>query len=125
MENTIYDKKNGLWYERQGDYFLPCLELPKQEERSIGVWGRRLLRYLKEYRMVTYTNLLTSGKLNSYLADIEEQAEKMFPRLIKEMAEKQGLTETLKAEQPMEWVEKMGNIQSCAREVVDGELIFV
>ena len=101
MDKYIYDEKNGLWYELQGDYYLPCLKLPKEESRHIGVWGQRHLRYLKQHRKVLYSELLKSGKLNDYLADINEQAEDMFSRLVKQLAEKEGLTEALKAENQM------------------------
>ena len=88
MENYIYNGNNGLWYELQGDYYIPCLELPaEKEERHIGVWGQRHLRYIRQHKKVFYTNLLTSGKLNSYLADLDKQAEDMFSRLVKQMAE--------------------------------------
>ena len=95
MDKYIYDEKNGLWYELQGDYYLPCLKLPKEESRHIGVWGQRHLRYLKQHRKVLYSELLISGKLNDYLADLNEQAEEMFSRLVKQLAEKEGLTEAL------------------------------
>ena len=85
MDKYIYDEKNGLWYELQGDYYLPCLKLPEEESARIGVWGQRHLRYLKQYHKVRYHNLLTSGKLNSYLADIDRQAEEMFSRLVKQL----------------------------------------
>ena len=107
MDKYIYDEKNGLWYELQGDYYLPCLKLPKEESRHIGVWGQRHLRYLKQHRKVLYSELLISGKLNDYLADLNEQAEAMFSRLVKQLAEKEGLTEALKAENHMLWVQKM------------------
>ena len=107
MDKYIYDEKNGLWYELQGDYYLPCLKLPKEESRHIGVWGQRHLRYLKQHRKVLYSELLISGKLNDYLADLNEQAEEMFSRLVKQLAEKEGLTEALKAENQMLWVQKM------------------
>lgn len=125
MDKYIYDENNGLWYELQGEYYLPCLTLPPKEEKPIGIWGQRHKRYLKEYHKVTYTNLLTSGKLNSYLADVDRQAEKMYLQLIKEMAKRQEVTEQFKAEQPMEWIGKMGNIQACARGVVNREVIFI
>lgn len=125
MDKYIYDENNGLWYELQGDYYIPCLTLPTEKERPIGIWGQRHKRYLKEYHKVTYTNLLTSGKLNSYLADVDRQAEKMYLRLIKEMAKRQEVTEQFNAEQPMEWIGKMGNIQACARGVVNREVIFI
>lgn len=107
MDKYIYNEKNGLWYELQGDYDLPCLKLPEERTAYIGVWGQRHLRYLKQYHKVRYYILLTSGKLNSYLADIDRQAEEMFPRLVKELAEKEGVTEAIKAENQMLWVQKM------------------
>ena len=107
MDKYIYDEKNGLWYELQGDYYLPCLKLPKEESRHIGIWGQRHLRYLKQHRKGLYSELLTSDKLNDYLADIDRQAEEMFPRLVKQLAEKEGVTEALKAENLMLWVQKM------------------
>ena len=107
MEKYIYNEKNGLWYELQGDYYLPCLKLPKEESRHIGVWGQRHLRYLKQHRKGLYSELLISGKLNDYLADIDRQAEELFSRLVKQLAEKEGVTEALKAENQMLWVQKM------------------
>ena len=107
MDKYIYDEKNGLWYELQGDYYLPCLKLPEERTAHIGIWGQRHLRYLKQHRKGLYSELLTSGKLNDYLADINEQAEEMFPRLVKQLAEKEGVTEALKAENQMLWVQKM------------------
>ena len=124
MDKYIYDEKNGLWYELQGDYYLPCLKLPKEESRHIGVWGQRHLRYLKQHRKVLYSELLISGKLNDYLADFNEQAEAMFSRLVKQLAEKEGLTEALKAENQMLWVQKMNNIHNAAMEVVSNDLIY-
>ena len=124
MDKYIYDEKNGLWYELQGDYYLPCLKLPKEESRHIGVWGQRHLRYLKQHRKVLYSELLISGKLNDYLADLNEQAEEMFSRLVKQLAEKEGLTEVLKAESQMLWVQKMNNIHNAAMEVVSNDLIY-
>lgn len=124
MDKYIYDEKNGLWYELQGDYYLPCLKLPKEESRHIGVWGQRHLRYLKQHRKVLYSELLISGKLNDYLADLNEQAEAMFSRLVKQLAEKEGLTEALKAENQMLWVQRMNNIRSAAMEIVSSELIY-
>lgn len=96
MDKYIYNEKNGLWYELQGDYDLPCLKLPEERTAYIGVWGQRHLRYLKQYHKVRYYNLLTSGKLNSYRADIDRQAEEMFPRLVKQLSEKEGVTEASK-----------------------------
>ena len=124
MDKYIYDEKNGLWYELQGDYYLPCLKLPKEESRHIGVWGQRHLRYLKQNRKVLYSELLISGKLNDYLADLNEQAEAMFSRLVKQLAEKEGLTEALKAENQLLWVQRMNNIRSAAMEIVSSELIY-
>ena len=98
MDKYIYDESNGLWYELQGEYYLPCLTLPPEEEKPIGIWGQRHLRYLKEYHRITYTNLLTSGRLNAYLAEVDERAKDMFFRLVKGLAEKENVTEELKAE---------------------------
>ena len=125
MEKYIYNEHNGLWYELQGDYYLPCLKLPEEPEVYIGIWGQRHRRYLKEHRRATYAMLLTSGKLNSYLADIDRQAEEMFSQLVKQMTEAEGVTETLKANDPMEWVGRMNNIRSRVMEVVNAELIYV
>ena len=124
MDKYIYDEKNGLWYELQGDYYLPCLKLPKEESRHIGVWGQRHLRYLKQHRKVLYSELLISGKLNDYLADLNEQAEAMFSRLVKQLFEKEGVTEALKAENQMLWVQRMNNIRSAAMEIVSSDLIY-
>ena len=123
MEKTIFEKMGGT-YTQIGDYLLPDLKLPEKETQPIGIWGQRHLRYLKEYRRVFYFNLLTSGKLNSYLADIDEQAEDMFLRVVKQLAAKEGVTEKIKAENQMLWAQKMGNIQNQAREIVNAELIF-
>ena len=124
MQNRIYDEKNGLWYEKQGDYYLPCLELPEQETKPVGIWGQRHLRYIKEHKRTLYANLLTSCKLNSYLADIDEQAENMFSRLVKEYADRQGVTEQLKAENQMLWVQRMNSIRNRATEIVNADLIY-
>lgn len=124
MEKYIYDEKNGLWYEHQGDYYIPCLKLPDEKQQTVGLWGQRHLRYIKQHRKVLYTNLLTSGKLNGYLVDIDKQAEEMFSRLVKQMAEREGVTEALKAENQMEWVGWMNNIRSRATEIVNNDLIF-
>ena len=125
MEKYIYNEQNGLWYELWGDYYIPCLELPtEKEERHIGVWGQRHLRYLKQHRKVLYTNLLTSGKLNSYLVDIDEQAEDTFLRLVKQIAEREGLTEQLKAENSMLWVQTMNSIRNRAMDIVNEEIIY-
>lgn len=124
MAKTIFEEMGGT-YVRQGDYDLPCLSLPTEKEnKSIGVWGQRHLRYLKQHRKALYTNLLTSGKLNSYLTDIDEQAEAMFLRLVKQMAEREGVSEQLKTENQIEWVRAMNSIQHRVTEIVNAELIF-
>ena len=124
MEKVIYDEKNGLWYELQGDYYIPCLKLPEEEQQPIGIWGQRHLRYIKQNRKVLYLNLLTSGKLNGYLADLNKQAEEMFSLLVKQMAERDGVTEQLKAENQLKWVARMNNIRSRATESVNDAIIF-
>lgn len=124
MEKTIFEQMGGT-YEQQGDYLIPCLKLPaEKEERYIGVWGQRHLRYLKEYRRITCANLLTSGKLNTYLADIDKQAQERFERLVEDMKLAQGITEQLKAENALEWVGRMNNIRACAMEIVNEEIIY-
>lgn len=111
MAKTIFEEMGGT-YVRQGDYFIPCLTLPAEKENQpIGVWGQRNKRYLREHKRAIYTILLTSGKLNSYLADIDERAEEMFSRLVKQMAEREGVTEQLKAGNQLEWVQKMDHSQ--------------
>ena len=124
MKKTVFEEMGGT-YVRHGEYLIPCLTLPEEEQRFIGVWGQRHVRYLKGHKKTVYIMLLTSGKLNSYLADIEEQAQERFERIVEQMKQAQGITEQLKAENQMEWVERMNNIQSCAREIVDAELIFI
>lgn len=114
----------GSTYTLQGDYYLPNLTLPIEENKPIGIWGQRHLRYLKQHRKVLYTNLLTSGELRSYLADIDEQAETMFFRLVEQMARRNGVTESLKAIDQMAWVQKMNNIRNAAQEIVYAELIY-
>lgn len=104
MDKYIYDEKNGLWYELQGDYYLPCLKLPEKVEVHIGVWGQHHRRYLKEHRKTAYTRLLTSGKLNSYLNDIDQQAKKLFSQLVSQMTAAEGVTEAFKAADQMEWI---------------------
>lgn len=106
MDKYTYNENNGLWYELQGEYYLPCLTLPSEEEKPIGIWGQRHRRYLKKHKKTIYTTLLTSGKLNSHLADIDGQAEEMFFRFIKQMAESEDITEKLKAENQIQWVGK-------------------
>ena len=125
MDKYIYDESNGLWYELQGDYYIPCLALTTEKEhKPIGLWGQRHLRYLKEYHKATYTTLLTSGRLNAYLADIEKQAQKRMETLIKQMKLAQGITEQLKAENPMLWVGRMNEIQARAKEIINTEIIY-
>ena len=124
MAKTIFEEMGGT-YVRQGDYALPCLSLHTEKgNKPIGVWVQRHLRYLKQHRKVLYTNLLTSGKLNSYLADIDKQAEDMFLRLVEQIANREGVTEQLKAENQIEWVGRMNNIRSRAMEIVNAELIY-
>ncbi len=125
MDKYIYDENNGLWYELNGDYYLPCLTLPAEEEKPISIWGQRHKRYLQEHKRVFYTTLLTSGKLNSYLADIDEQAQERFERLIANMKQARGITEQLKADNALEWVGRLNNIQACAREIVEKEIIYI
>ena len=124
MKQHFTDEKTGISYTLQGDYYLPDLKLPTEEQQPIGVWGQRHLRYIKQHRKAFYTNLLTSGKLNSYLADIDRQSEEMFSRLVKHMAEREGLTEQLKADNQMAWVGRMNNIRSRAMEIINEELIY-
>ena len=123
MAKTIFEEMGGT-YIRVRDYFLPDLELPEKETQPIGIWGQRHMRYLKECRRVVNFNLLTSGKLNSYLADIDEQAENMFLRLVKQMADREGVTEELKANNQLEWVQKMNSIQNRITEIVNAEVIY-
>ena len=124
MEKYIYDEKSGLWYELQGDYYIPCLTVPAQEERPIGIWGRRHLQYIKKEREALYTELLTRGRLNTYLADINEQATGQMLLLMKQMAEREGGTEQLKAQDQMLWVQRMNNIRDRAMEIVNHDLIY-
>mgnify|MGYP000407074258 CR=1 FL=1 len=121
---SIFEQFGGT-YTLQGDYRLPNLTLPTEEERPIGVWGQRRLRYLKQHRKVMYYNLLTSGKLHSHLADVEEEAQSLFSRLVKEHAEKEGISEQLKTADQMAWVRQMNNIHSRATEIVNADVIFI
>lgn len=123
MAKSLFEEMGGK-YERQGDYLIPCLTLPAEEEQPIGIWGERHLHYLKEYRKGTYINLLTSGRLNAYLAEIDKQAQERFDRLIESMKQAQGITEQLKAENQLEWVQRLNNIRACAREIVEKEIIY-
>ena len=124
MKQHFTDERTGIGYTLQGDYYLPDLQLPHEKETEIGLWGQRRLRHLKQNRKVLYTNLLTTGKLNDHLTEIDKQAEDMFFRLVKQMAEREGVTEKLKADNQMEWVGRMNNIRSRATEIVNAELIF-
>ena len=123
MEKFITDERTGFQYELVGDYYLIAGE-DEPEGRSIGIWGQRHLRYIRKHKVSLYAELLTTGKLNDYLADINEQAEEMFPRLVKQLAEKEGVTEALKAENQMLWVQKMNSIRNTAMEVVSNDLIY-
>lgn len=124
MANTIFEKQGGT-YTQVGDYMLPDLLLAEEEqEANIGVWGMRHKRYLKQNHKVHYYNLLTSGKLNSYLADIEQQAQDLFLRLVKDLAERENVTEELKATDMMRWVQKMNNIRNRAMEIVNADIIY-
>ena len=123
MAQTIFEEMGGT-YTQVGDYLLPDLKLPEEEQQPIGVWGQRHRRYLKEHHRATYAALFTGGKLNSYLADIDRQSEEMFSRLVKQMAEAEGVTEKLKADNQIEWVRRMNNIRSRAMEMVNNDLIY-
>lgn len=126
MEKYIYNEQNGLWYELPGDYYIPCLKLPAEKEEShIGVWGQRHLQYIRQHKKVFYTNLLTSGKLQSHLVDVEEQAQVLFDCLMKQRAEREGITGKLKADNQMEWVGRTNALRSAVTETVNAEVIFV
>lgn len=124
MSKTIFEEMGGT-HVQQGDYYLPCLSLSEEKQKPVGVWGQRRLRYIKEHKRAFYTNLLTSCKLNSYLADIDKQAEEMFSRLVKQLSEKENVTEKLKAENQMLWVQKMNNIRNKVNEIVNANLIYI
>ena len=124
MAKTIFEQMGGT-YTMQGDYCLPDLTLPAEEECPVGVWGQRRLRYLKQHHKILYYNLLTSGKLRSHLADIEKEAQSLCLRLVKECAKREGVTEQLKAENPMEWVRRLNNIRERVSEVLNEEMIFI
>ena len=124
MAKTIFEQTGGT-YTMQGDYCLPDLTLPAEEERQIGVWAQRRLCYLKQHHKILYYNLLTSGKLHSHLADVEKEAQELFFQLVKEYAEREGVAEQLKAKNPMEWVRRMNNIRERVNEVVNAEMIFI
>ena len=122
MIKSLFEQLDGTYHEENG-YFIPDLRLPAEEELPIGIWGQRHLDYLKQYRKVTYTNLLTSGRLNIYLADIDRQAQERFEKLIEGMKQTQGITERLKEENALEWTGRLNNIRACAREIVNEEII--
>lgn len=124
MAKSIFEEMGGT-YTQVGDYFIPDLKLPEEETQPIGIWGQRHKRYLKEHKRAAYATLLTSGKLNSYLADIDRQAEEMFSRLVKQMADSEGVTEQLKADNQFEWVQKMNNIRVRATEIVNTDFLYV
>ena len=123
MTKSLFEQLGGTYHKENG-YFIPDLRLPAEEEQSLGIWGQRHFDYLKQFRKAAYTNLLTSGKLNAYLSDIDRQAQERFERLIEDMKQTQGITEQLKAENALEWVGQLGNIRACAREIVNKEIIF-
>ena len=124
MERFITDERTGLKYELVGDYYLIAGDDEPEENQPIGIWGQRHLRYLKKHRRVRYANLLTSGELNAYLADIDRQAEELFLRLVKQMADAEGITEALKASDQMEWVRQMNSCRDCASETVYHQVIY-
>lgn len=124
MEKYIYNNNNGLWYELQGDYYIPCLVIDEEETQPIGMWGRKRLDYLKKHRRALYTTLLVSSKLNSHLVEVDNQAAEMFNQLMKQLAEKEGITEQLKAQAQMTWVQHMNNIRNRVEEIVNTEVIF-
>ncbi|MEY8493860.1 TnpV protein [Lachnospiraceae bacterium 29-91] len=124
MAKSLFEQLGGTYHKENG-YFIPDLRLPAEEEQPIGTWGQRHLNYLKQYRKVTYTNLLISGKINAYLADIDRQAQERFERLIEDMKQAQGITEHLKAENALDWVGKLNNIRANVREIVNKEIIYI
>ena len=123
MQKFITDERTGLQYELVGEYYLIAGE-DEPEGRPIGIWGQRHLRYIRKHKVSLYAELLTTGKLNDYLADLNEQAEELFSRLVKQLAEKEGVTDALKAENQMLWVQKMNNIRNAAMEIVANDLIY-
>ena len=125
MEQYIYDENNGLWYELNGDYYIPCFTLPEVETKEIGIWGMRHLDYMKQHRKATYNRLSYEGKLNAYLYDINTGAEEMFSELVKQFAQRDGITEQLKAQNQMEWVRLMNNIRQMVNEIIYKKLIYI
>ena len=124
MEKYIYDESNGLWYELQGDYYIPCLKLPDEEQVEVGVWGMRHLEYIKHHRKGFYTSLLIGCNLNRYLAEVNQHAKEMHSLLVKQLAEREGVTEKLKVDNQMEWVGRMNNICNRAIEFINKEIIY-
>ncbi len=124
MDKYIFDEKNGQKYELHGDYYLPCLKLPDEEQQPIGIWSQRHRRYLKEHHKAAYAELLTSGKLSSYLAEIDCEAEEMFSQLVKQMVATEGITEKPKADDMTSWIGKMNSIRNRVREIVNDEIIY-
>ncbi len=122
MEKYIYNQNNGLWYELQGDYYIPCLQAP--EAPNIGIWGQRRRKYLKEHRGILYNSMLYSGILNAHLEDVDKTAKEMFDRLVKQMAQQQGITEVLKAKDQLAWIGAMNNIRNVAEEIINTGLIY-
>ena len=125
MEKHIYDNNNGIWYELHGDYYLPCLVIPEEEVHTIGIWGRKHQQYLREHRPIIYSDLILRGKLYGYLADIDTQARNKLNLIVKQLAEKEGIDECLKAQDQLAWVRAMNNIRNRAEEIVNAETIFV
>lgn len=123
MKQRIFDEKNGLWYELHGDYYLPCLTVPEQKF-EYGIWGERRRMFLREHRRVSYYNLLTSCTLDQHLADVDKSADDLMESLVSQLVKTDGITEALKAADPMEWVRQMENIRSRAREIVYNDLIY-
>ena len=124
MEKYIFDNNNGLWYELHGDYYLPCLVIPEEEVHTIGIWGRKHQQYLREHRPIIYSDLVLSGKLYSYLADIDTQARNKLYLLVTQLAEKECINEQLKAQDQLAWVGAMNSIRNRAEEIVLEELIY-
>ena len=124
MEKYIFDEKNGLWYERNGDYYLPCLTV-SEDEQSVGIWGQRHLRYISRHQKVRHTTLLLTGKLNSYLKAVDTEAMQMLDSLVTQMAAREGITEQLKDADQIAWVQRMNNIRNRAEEIVNSEVIFI
>lgn len=124
MEKRFFDETNGLWYELGDGYYYPCPTVSEEEKRPISIWGQQHEQYLKEHRQIVYNTLLLSGKLNAYLADIDRQAQEQYELLINQMKQSRGITEDLKATDPLTWAGRMNNAQACAREIVNNEIIY-